>query len=425
MALKGLFADTGLARLRLQGREVSAQVAKAVESAVLTRTIEGASNIALTLGDVDYELIRSQLFNSRMAANLDGLVFELAGLNKAGTTLTLTVEDGLVADLRRKRGPGPVARAGTTTRTNFARRLVSEVKYAKFRGEPGPATRVAISRGGKHGGGKRENSWDALVRLASDRAWRCFVDEETVYFGSDAWLLGLRAPTVINERTEGVDRIDWDYDTGKQAQTATIACWLKRWAAQPGWPVRIEGQGELTNGLYLVQTISRSLYSQQGTVNLVRKTPELPEPKPSAERHDDSEADGTGGGHSSKGVSNGWQWPADGPISSDYGAPRSYGGHSGIDIAVPVGTPIWAARDGYVVFAGELGGYGNCIDIDHGSGLKTRYAHLNGFKVRSGHDVKRGQVIALSGNSGATTGAHLHFGTYRNGVPFDPKTVLP
>lgn len=425
MALKGLFADTGVERLRLRGKQLSAQVGASLESAHLTRTIEGASSVVLTVGDPDYELLHSDLFSQRVAANLDGLVFELAGLNKAGTTLTTTLESGLVADLRRKRGPGPVARAGTTTRTNFARRLVSEVKYADFRGEPGSATRVAISRGGKHGGGKHESTWDALVRLAQDRAWRCFEDEGVVYFGSDAWLMGLREPTVISEKLDGVDRIDWDYDTGKHAQQATVQCWVKRWASRPGWPVRVTGQGDLGNGLYLVSTISRSLFSQQATVNLVRKTPDLPEPKPTEDRHDDSEADGTGGGSSSKGVRSGWQWPADGPITSDYGAPRSYGGHTGIDLGVPVGTPVWAARDGHVVFAGELGGYGNCVDIEHDGGLKTRYGHLSSFKVRSGHDVARGDVIALSGNTGASSGPHLHFGTYRYGAPFDPKTVLP
>lgn len=426
MAVKGLYADVGLEPLKLHGRKLDAKIAQAVESARLTRTMDGASSLVLTAGDPDYELLRSKLFGSRVAVNLDGLVFELSGLNKAARTLTMTFEAGLVADLRRKKGPGPVARPGTTSRTAFARRLVSEVKYAKFRGAPTTEAKVVLSRGGKAGGTRKENSWDALQRLASDRAWRCFEAEEVVYFGPDSWLLDLGQPFVIREGEDGVDAIDFDYDTGKRAETATVTCWVKRWAARPGVPVEIKGLGPLTKGKWLVTSIDRSLYSQQGIVSLVRRTPGLPEPKPEAEAHDDSQADSTGGGASGRGVSGGgWQWPADGPITSDYGAPRSYGGHTGIDIGIPNGTPVRAAKSGTVVFAGVMGGYGNLIDIDHGGGIKSRYAHLQSFQVRSGHDVRGGEVIALSNNTGASTGPHLHFGIYVSGSPVDPKRYLP
>ena len=83
--------------------------------------------------------------------------------------------------------------------------------------------------------------------------------------------------------------------------------------------------------------------------------------------------------------------------------------HPGIDISVPRGTRVSAPADGVVVFCGTKGGYGNIIAIDHGYGTVTRYGHLDGFNVRPGQRVKRGDVIGFSGNTGRSTAPHLHY----------------
>jgi murein DD-endopeptidase MepM/ murein hydrolase activator NlpD len=99
--------------------------------------------------------------------------------------------------------------------------------------------------------------------------------------------------------------------------------------------------------------------------------------------------------------------------------------HTGVDIAGPVGTSIYAADDGTVSFAGwNNGGYGNMIVIDHGNGLYTRYAHSSKLLVKVGDVVKRGDTISLMGSTGRSTGPHLHFevmtGTVSHRVnPFD------
>ena len=95
--------------------------------------------------------------------------------------------------------------------------------------------------------------------------------------------------------------------------------------------------------------------------------------------------------------------------------------HSGMDFAAPVGTEIFAPADGVVVKEERnFWGYGNLLTIDHGYGYKTQYAHLSQFAVRQGQKVKRGQLIGYIGNTGKTTGSHLHYEVLKNDVPVDP-----
>jgi murein DD-endopeptidase MepM/ murein hydrolase activator NlpD len=122
-------------------------------------------------------------------------------------------------------------------------------------------------------------------------------------------------------------------------------------------------------------------------------------------------------------------WPCLGPISSPFG-PRIhpvYGGpdfHTGIDIAIPVGTPVYAAAPGRVIETGTRGGYGLLVVIDHGDGYSTYYAHLSRFLVSEGQFVEAGQAVALSGNTGLSTGPHLHFEIRRYGEPLNPSLFL-
>lgn len=98
--------------------------------------------------------------------------------------------------------------------------------------------------------------------------------------------------------------------------------------------------------------------------------------------------------------------------------------HSGIDIPGVTGTPVLASGGGVVSFAGSAGGYGNMIEIDHGAGLRTRYAHLSRIYARSGSLVSAGETIALMGSTGRSTGSHLHFEVRHNGRPANPLAYL-
>ena len=116
-------------------------------------------------------------------------------------------------------------------------------------------------------------------------------------------------------------------------------------------------------------------------------------------------------------------WPMSGKITSPYGT-RSSGFHSGIDIGGKIGRGVYAAAGGKVVLSSWYYAYGNCILIDHGNGMKTRYAHLSAYKVKVGDTVERGQLIGLCGNTGRSTGPHLHFEVIVNGSTKNPINYL-
>ncbi|MBB3938978.1 murein DD-endopeptidase MepM/ murein hydrolase activator NlpD [Novosphingobium fluoreni] len=98
--------------------------------------------------------------------------------------------------------------------------------------------------------------------------------------------------------------------------------------------------------------------------------------------------------------------------------------HAGLDFPGPMGSAIYAAAKGRVTFVGQKQGYGNCIEISHGSGLVTRYAHLSGFGARVGQMVEPGTRIAAMGSTGRSTGPHLHFEVRINDQPVNPRPFL-
>ena len=123
--------------------------------------------------------------------------------------------------------------------------------------------------------------------------------------------------------------------------------------------------------------------------------------------------------------------PYNGRISSPYGYRRLFGRvelHNGIDLVALsggcYGDPIYAAQDGIVSFAGRKGGYGNAVIIDHTKSVYTLYAHCSKLIVNEGDTVRKGQLIALIGNTGRVTGAHLHFSLFIDGKACDPSPYI-
>ncbi|MEI7035814.1 M23 family metallopeptidase [Fulvimonas yonginensis] len=121
--------------------------------------------------------------------------------------------------------------------------------------------------------------------------------------------------------------------------------------------------------------------------------------------------------------------PAAGYISSYFGVrPDPFDGHSarhtGLDIAVPFGAGVHAVAEGMVTFAGERSGYGKVVEIDHGNGYMTRYAHNSQLLVRPGQRVRVGQLISRAGSTGRSTGPHVHFEVWYRGRVVNPLAYV-
>jgi murein DD-endopeptidase MepM/ murein hydrolase activator NlpD len=143
--------------------------------------------------------------------------------------------------------------------------------------------------------------------------------------------------------------------------------------------------------------------------------PPPPSPPPSG-----GSSGGGGGGSSS---SSGFAWPLCAPVTSEYG-PRWGRMHQGIDQGASTGTPIGASKGGTVIYAGWQGGYGNLVLIDHHDGVVTAYAHQSRMAVSRGQSVSQGATIGYVGNTGNSTGPHLHFETRVNGSAVNPRQYL-
>ena len=118
--------------------------------------------------------------------------------------------------------------------------------------------------------------------------------------------------------------------------------------------------------------------------------------------------------------------PVSGTITSRFGNRESIrtSGHTGLDIAAPYGTPIKAAADGTVTFAGYSGGYGYVVKMDNGNGIETYYAHCSRLYVSAGDTIEAGDTIAAVGSTGNSTGNHLHFEIRVNGSVINPQNYL-
>lgn len=259
--------------------------------------------------------------------------------------------------------------------------------WGDFGGSTGGSTkttRVKQYRFARGQDGEREDSWTAMQRLAADVNWRCFMRNGEVWFISEPRLLKQRPAAVITRDTEGVDRgtFGFDWDTGKRVKELSFDIHVTRWAFPPGSVIVIQKSGS-ANGRWIVHSISRSLYSDNGSVTLTKAI--KPKPEPAAETttgvQGDSSADTTADKSSVGKVYN------RGVSISNKNMPYVWGGGHG-KIGVPTGSPAGYDCSGYV---------SACL---HAAGLLDNTLDSSGL-MRWGH-AGEGKEMTVWANAGHT-----------------------
>ena len=274
--------------------------------------------------------------------------------------------------------------------------------------------------------GKKEDTWTAAGRLVDEVRFRRFMRRGVLWVVSESYLSKRPVRVSWSRRSAGVQLITYEADMGKQVTKATVTAFASATLLLPGDGVQLKDLSRAANGRYLVASVKRSPSSPLITYELKRATVPLPEPaSETVERQSDGTTTTTGGGSTGD-----YQWPTTPhPVTSRFG-PRSRptagasSVHDGIDIGVPTGTEVRATDGGKVTKAGSNGGYGLYVEIDHGGGTISFYGHLSKIGVRVGQRVSQGDTIARSGNTGTSTGPHLHFGMRVRGKSTDPLKKL-
>lgn len=276
----------------------------------------------------------------------------------------------------------------------------------------------------------KENSWDCMQRLANEVNWRCFVVSGVVYFISEAWLFRSKPFMVINEDDAGIDWINYDYDEGKKVATVTVICHLSRWAAPPGSIVRIDGQGSVVDGNYVVNTVTRSIFDTIATITLKKPLPVLPEPTnlpnvPSGFLGSPVIDPSTGNDGRRFGGAGALVQPVPKPYNQGNSGPSTHDtlglpGYPAFDFFCQPGSPVVACENGKITklsghdpdtgwhdAPGEAIGYSMYLLGDSGS--VYYYTHLDKRFFGEGDIVDMGQQIATTCKMPGRS-AHTHVG---------------
>jgi hypothetical protein len=262
------FGAVAVGDIIFNGAGLTADVSNAVTDIIVERSIANASTVTLQLDDPLRQILRSGIFNQGDSLVLDGLPFTLVSFAKASDQLQLTFEATGVYLLRQR--TGLTNYNSQTDVTGFAKQLVNEVSGLGFVGYTTALTQEnAISIGRGTSSDPTEDSWTCLVRIATTIGWRVWESANTVYFGPDPyWLTHFGTQGVLQEFTDQVQNMDWDYDVGLPFGNLTVTAMTNLWVYNPGTPVTVAQMGVAT-GIWLVNDMQRDLFNPQATITLM------------------------------------------------------------------------------------------------------------------------------------------------------------
>lgn len=237
-------------------------------------SIDGASTLTIVVADPKRRLARSEVFVTRSWATALDVNFELVAAAKTGDDVTLTFEDAIAAQLRRKRKTLRIP-ANSSTRREIVLRLARE---ADVKALVDPDKKGKVHNAVERTGG--DSSWDLTGTLATDIGWRRFSNGKRLVVGSDEWLMGKDdTPTRIREHTGPFGDVDFDADVGKRSSTLTVDLDAEYGALAIGSVCVVEDEFPATDGKWLTSGYTHTLTSTTATLELVRKQKDLKEPK--------------------------------------------------------------------------------------------------------------------------------------------------
>lgn len=425
--------DVFLNSLTFDGSDgLKVEVAGNITGATLKRTTDGVSTLTIELYDgPSKNLLRSNIVNSRITAQVDGRSFSAVALNKQGESLSWTFEDLAVAEMRKHNAPRKFA-AGSVTRVQAARILLEEdglnwvpiavgvndnvpIKVELARGQltaiakdssmptvdenyftDGSSSSATGQKQTQVKDEDREDTWTAIKRWFGEINWNCYVDDGVLNIGpQSAYTAGDPAFRVTDGLPSLTSFVDFDWDIGKPLATADYKVCTDAFAAAPGTCIELYDLGP-ANGKWFISESSRDLFSVESEITVQVPEPVLPEPDDPSDSGQNGVDDNYFGASSGSddindllknlqdavsGVGSGaaggkWAWPVNGShkINSGFGAKESIRSkpHKGLDIAATEGQGIFATRAGVVNYVGfDSSGYGNWVAITHSEAAAT------------------------------------------------------
>lgn len=421
----------------LMGSKLDAHIQKNVISANVDFTTDQVSQITINILDPKLDFISSGLCKPGTPARLQKMDFVVATLETSDTngnfTVTLKCRPQVVQKLKSRKGTLVMANSSPSDFVKAECKAVGAYAYIQASPIRNSVARDLPEIGQTYDLDQTPSTWTTFQRLAQELGYICFEENGTIYFGQPTYFTsrGKKTPLVVGFRTGpkahralSIPNTSKSLDSVQTTMDFTLPL-SRAFEARCGRTLQLKGIPEFS-GYYMVSEVSFNLAGNTQLLNISAQTPVDPAVAPPPGSNIIT------GGLNDAGATSDGSWPLIGgrskfPVTTPYGIRGSWaaGYHTGADMACPIGTPVMAVYDGTVVDLNSWGAdYGNHIILKVGA-AEWGYCHLSRILVAKGAQVKSGQVIGYSGETGRAFGPHLHL-EYRTAPwKYDNKTDDP
>jgi murein DD-endopeptidase MepM/ murein hydrolase activator NlpD len=409
----------------LMGSKLQTNIKKNIIAAQAEFTTDQVSQLAITLLDPNFDFLDTGLCKIGTPCRLQNIDLVVASVETSATagnpTVTVKCRPKVVQDLKNRTGTKVMQGASPSDFVKAECKAVGANAYIQASPQRASVSRDIPEAGQTYTPDRKPSSWTTFQRLANELGYIVFEENGTIYFGQPTYftLRGKELPLKVGFRTGdnrnralGIPECSKSLDSAET--TISVQLPLSRaFEARCGRTMKLSGVPEF-DGFYMVSAVNFDLAGSTELMTVEAKTPVDPVAQPpegsnlivGALNQAGASSDGS------------WPLPKQYKVTTAYGVRGGWaaGFHTGADFACPQGTPVYAVYDGKVVAKNSWGAdYGTHVILKVGN-AEWGYMHLSRITVAVGSQVKSGQIIGYSGNTGNTTGPHLHL-EYRT-APF-------